>query len=113
MALTEVTALQPINNDCISTLGADVDITNGNKAIWSNSLVLIFAETGGTNPYTLTIASKSNAEGKSKTLTKEVPANGYAVVDLLDEGFAKSGYVEISYSGSGTGKIIPVRVNRK
>jgi hypothetical protein len=109
MALTLLTFpnANPVNGATnVTPIGADE--TNGNKIQYSKNMILFFQETGGTNPSTITITSNPNSEGKSKTTALVLTASGEGFIGPLDEDFSKDGYIEMTFTGTGTIEVSPL-----
>lgn len=109
MALTALT-LPSVNsvNGASNVTPQGADETNGNKITYSRNLILHFQETGGTQGNTITCSSNANSEGKSKTTTLTLAASGEGFIGPFDEDFSKDGFLEITYTGTGTLDVTPI-----
>ena len=103
MATTLVTSYEPAVNDGLvidSASNCPIDDTNGNHFTWSQFTALFIHNSSATDALTATISSNTDDAGKSKTITAVIPADDYAVVNLLDTDFATAGSVSIAWSGT-------------
>jgi hypothetical protein len=97
----------PKNTGIGSLTPIALDETNGNTIPYDSNMTLVFQETGGTNPNTVTITSATDSNGRSKSQAITVPADGVAVVPPLDALYNVDGVINIAISGTGTLVLIP------
>lgn len=116
MAFTPISYATVAAFDCPKNTGIGsiasaiaLDETNGNTIPYQSRMCLVFEETGGTNPCTVTITSAPDSNGRSKTQALTVPANGYAILPPLDALYNDDGVINLTISGTGTLVVIPVR----
>lgn len=114
MAFTNIPQSTLDNYKCSRNNGIDglsaitLDTTDGNTIPYNSNQTLVFQETGGTNPFTVTVSSNEDSDGKSKTQTLTIAANGYGILPPLDNSYNDSGFLELTVSGTGTGVLVPV-----
>jgi hypothetical protein len=108
MASTQVAVTQNTVNGAVQCDGVTVDKTNGNKLTYSRNSIYLIQETGGSASLTVTATSNPDSYGKVGTVTIVIPLSKAAFIGPLDADFSRDGFVELSFTGTGVGKIFPV-----